>query len=365
MIICSPQLGLNPRSVLGGEVFDREILLGFAKRGIKVIIIMPKNSPHDLNVKNWQVIEMPVAHFPAILFNIFLIPYLFTIGRKNEIDILRLHQPQYTGFAAIIIKIFNPNVKILATYHKFEETKFGLFSSLINRYWDYIVCDSNAVKESIIERYQIQKKKILVVHNGVPKYLKPQKKDVMLVKKYKLENKIVLLFMGLFINRKNPLFLIDVLKILVDKNSKVKLLFWGKGSLKEAIIKKAKQLKLSDYVTFIEPIFGPKKKLIHNVADIFLHPSLDEGLALAPLEAMACAKPVIITDGYSASEVVKLNGFRCKENDVKAWSQSIIKLIKNPKLRLSMGKKSQEVMQTEFSWNVSVEKHIKFLKSIK
>ena len=36
MRICSPQLGLNPNSILGGEVFDREILLGLAQKGIKL-----------------------------------------------------------------------------------------------------------------------------------------------------------------------------------------------------------------------------------------------------------------------------------------------------------------------------------------
>ena len=49
MRICSPQLGLDPNSILGGEVFDREILLGLAKKGIKVEIIWCLNNFRDID----------------------------------------------------------------------------------------------------------------------------------------------------------------------------------------------------------------------------------------------------------------------------------------------------------------------------
>ncbi len=362
MIICSPQLGLNPKSVLGGEVFDRQILRGLATHGVKIRIILPKNSAHDKNIKNWQITEIPFAHFPAILFNFILIPYLLTLNKKEKIDVIRLHQPQFIGFAALLFRFFNPNIKILACYHKFEETKFGPFSKYFNNCWDYIVCDSIAVKNAIINRYQFPDKKVLVVHNGVPKYLKPQKKDTALIRKYKLSNCTVLLFMGLFNERKNPLFLLDVLKILTKKNPKIVLIFWGSGPLREAIIKKAKRLKLFKHIIIINPIFGPQKNKIHNLADIFLHPSTDEGFALAPLESMACAKPIIITDGYSAYEVVKSNGFRCAVNNTEKWVESINVLINDTNMRLKMGKKSLEAVHNEFNWDVSVIKHLNFLK---
>ena len=58
MRICSPQLGLAPKSILGGEVFDREILLGLAKKGIEIEIIIPKNKPHD-KISNWKINYFP------------------------------------------------------------------------------------------------------------------------------------------------------------------------------------------------------------------------------------------------------------------------------------------------------------------
>ena len=82
MIICSPQLGLTPNSILGGEVFDREILLGLAKRGIKVEIILPKGKPYDKKIKNWNVTCLPVSKFPAFFGN-FLIGHVKLIHQSS------------------------------------------------------------------------------------------------------------------------------------------------------------------------------------------------------------------------------------------------------------------------------------------
>jgi len=96
------------------------------------------------------------------------------------------------------------------------------------------------------------------------------------------------------------------------------------------------------------------------LADIFVHPSVDEGFALAPLEAMACAKPVIITDGYSSPEAVDngFNGFLCKANSLKDWTTKIRKLVKNEALRKKMGDVSFERIKKEFRWDQVVTKHL-------
>lgn len=363
MIICSPQLGLSPKSILGGEVFDVEILSGLSKKGVKVHIIVPKNLPYPKD-SNLSVTYLPFVHFPAFLFNILVIPYLFKINNKQKIQILRLHQPQFLFIAAIIFKIFNKDVKTVATYHQFNETNFGPFSKWINNYWDLIVCDSEKVKNKLINSYHVSLNKILVVHNGVPQYLKPEKKDNVLVKKYNLKGKTVLLFMGLFIARKNPLFLLDLIKVAIKSNPDIVLMFLGKGPLKEEILSKAKQLNVEKNIRLIEPVFDQEKTKIHNLADFFVHPSLDEGFALAPLEAMACGKPVIMNNSHSAREAIEdgYNGILCKENDINSWLQAINKLAKYKDIRQKFGKNSRKKVKEEFNWEQSVNRHYQFFK---
>ena len=366
MIICSPQLGLNPKSILGGEVFDREILLGLAKKGVKIEIILPKNKPHDKNIKYWSISYLPIAHFPAILASLLFIPAIFSIYRKSKFQILRIHQPQFLGLGCLFFKVFKKEVKLIATYHQFRETKFGPFSKFVNSQWNHIICDSEFVKKKISRIYKVPRSKITVVHNGVPRYLKPTTKDKVLIKQVKLEGKIVLLFMGLFIERKNPLFLLEVLSKLTQTRSDLVLIFWGEGPLKSQILRKAKRLGVINQIRIQKPIFGKEKNKIHNLADVFVHPSLDEGFALAPLESMACAKPVVITNGYSAKEAVEdgVNGFICHYNDTNHWSQKLNQLVTSPKLRKRIGQSSLAKIKKEFQWRFAVEEHLRVFKKL-
>lgn len=365
MVICSPQLGLAPDSVLGGEVFDRQILLGLAKRGIRVEIILPKDKQHDKNIKNWYITYLPLPHFPAIFGNLLIIPYLFIVYKNTEFSILRIHQPQFLGLGSIFFKIINPKVKTVATYHQFKESNFPIVSKLINNFWDEIVTDSNFVKNKLVKTYQIDPSKITVVHNGVPSYLKPAMKDNRLEKKLKIEGKIILLFMGFFNDRKNPLFLLDVMSRLQNRKSIV-LIFWGGGPLRAQILKRAKELEISENIRILKPLFGEEKNKMHNLADIFVHPSKDEGFALAPLESMSCAKPVIMTKSFSAQEAVTdgFNGFLCKENDLSDWRKKLTFLTQNEKKRIRMGKASLEKVKKEFQWEISVQKHIDVFKHL-
>ena len=366
MVICSPQLGLSQDSVLGGEVYDHQILLGLSKLGIKVEIILPKNKPHDQNIKNWNFTYLPISHFPAVIGNLLMVPYLFTVYKKRKFEIIRLHQPQFLGLGALFFKVFNNKVKIVSTYHQFKESNFLFLSKQINKLWDYIIVDSENVKTKLIKAYKIPSTKIAVIHNGVPTYLKPTSKNSSLMNRLKLKGKIVILYMGLFDKRKNPLFLLDVLSILQKETHNLTLLFWGKGPLEQKIIKKAKDLGLLGKIKIIKPIFGKEKNKIHNLCDIFVHPSLDEGFALAPLESMSCAKPIVITKGFSAGEAVKdgLNGYLAKSNDVQDWCDKIKKLARSPRLMEKMGKASLEKVKKEFRWDLSVEKHAEVFKRI-
>ncbi len=367
MRICSPQLGLSSESILGGEVFDRKILEGLSDAGIKIEIILPKNKSVSPIKSNWNITRIFLSHFPPQLYNLLETPYLFIINSSNKLDIIRLHQPQFTGLGAIFFKFFNQNIKIVANYHQFNETNFWIFSKIINNFWDHIICDSENVKQKIINQYQVSAKKVTVVHNGIPSYLKPAAKDKKLIRQLKLENQYVLLFMGFFIKRKNPLFLLDVISKIKKRHKNIVLIFWGTGTQKNSIIKKAKSLGLKDNVRIQKPIFGPGKNLIHNLADIFVLPSIDEGFALAPLEAMACAKPVIMNNSHSASEAITdgLNGFLCRLNDEKDWAEKIIRLIENKQLRKKMGKASEDKTIKEFQWKKSVSLHLEVLKSLR
>lgn len=341
--ICSPQLGLNPQSILGGEIYDYEILKGLAGAGIDIEILLPENRPYDKSVKNWHVSFLPFTHIPAYLFNFLELPYLFRIYRRRPFQIIRLHAPYFIGIGAWFFRLFHPQVKLVATYHQARRGwPFDLINRLFIHCWDAIITDSLAAKQDLINRFDLNPHQITVIPGGAPTYLKPIRRP---------SKKIVtLLFMGLFTQRKNPLFLIKVIKKL---NLPIKLILCGDGPLKA---------KLGKYTH--PPVFSAAKQQLYNQADIFVHPALHEGLPLVVLEAMACGLPVVISRGFSAAEMIDhgKTGYLAKTNDVKDWVDKLNLLINNAVLRHRFGRAAHAKQLRQFSWAKAAQAHLRLFK---
>lgn len=345
--ICSPQLGLDLQSILGGEIYDYQVLKGLAKLGVAIDILLPKNRPYDKTVKSWHVSFLPLTHIPAYLFNLFELPYLFRTYRRRPFQILRLHAPYFTGIGAWLFKLLHPQVKLVATYHQARRGwPFDLINRLFIHHWDAIITDSLAAKQDLIRRFNLLPHKITVIPGGAPPDLKPI---------HRPHRKIItLLSMGLLIPRKNPLFLIKVVKKLTLP---VKLIFCGDGPLKS---------KITTHAIIHPPVFGKAKQQLYSQADIFVHPALHEGLSLVVLEAMACGLPVVISKGFSAPELIDhgKTGYLAKTNDVKDWVDKLNLLINNATLRYRFGRAARAKQLRQFSWAKAAQAHLRLFKSL-
>jgi len=91
--------------------------------------------------------------------------------------------------------------------------------------------------------------------------------------------------------------------------------------------------------------------------DIFVLPSLREGLPLAILEAMACGKPVIATNVGGIPEVLKdgENGILVSPKDPEALYRAMNELLDNRKKREKMGRKGKRVCDESFRAKIMVE----------
>lgn len=365
--ICSPQLGLSPTSVLGGEVYDREVLKELARLDVNIEILLPQNRPYDKKVKNWHIEFLPITHIPAPLYNLLELPYLWHIYRHRPFQILRIHAPYFTGIGAWLFKLFHPQVKLVATYHQARRGfLYNLVNNLFIHSWDAIVTDSQAARQDLIARYRLLPSRLVAIPPGASAEFKPQPKNKQLVKKLGLQRQTVLLFVGLLTSRKNPLFLIEVVNQLVKKHLSVKLIIRGDGPLKSQLVKRIATANLQDKVIFYSPVFGQDKGNLYNLADIFVHPSLHEGFPLVASEALACGLPIVMSHAYSATEIVTAgnNGFVARLNDLDDWTAKLTRLIKNSKLRRKFSLASRSKYLAELSWSQSGEKHLNLFRSL-
>ena len=91
----------------------------------------------------------------------------------------------------------------------------------------------------------------------------------------------------------------------------------------------------------------------YSQGTVFVLPSLQEGLALVILEAMACGLPVICTANTGAADIVRegLEGFIIPIRDTEALKEKILYLYENPDLCQEMGRQALKRVTENFSWD--------------
>ena len=368
--ICSPELGISPQSNSGGEVYDRKVLVNLAQLGIKILVLLPKNRLFPKQ-KNLKVSYAPIkSMFPPYIFNFFVFPYLIKTFKKYNFDILRVHNPYFVGLGSILFKKIYPEIPIIASYLHLEEKNFiqSLIDKLLISKFDHLITISQFTRKEIITKYKTEFSKITVIYPGVEQEFKPKIKDENLIKKFELRQKAVLLFLGGLKPRKNPLFLLKVLKEI--KNDGVVLLVVGSGPLKNEMMAKSKQLNLTRQVIFAGFSSENQKVDFYNLADIVLLPSKKEGFGMIAAEAGACGKPVVVSDNSSLPEIVidKKTGFLAETDNTDQWVQKINLLLVNGNLRKKMGHEAAGNIKNKFSWGKNAQLHSnvfqKFMKNL-
>jgi len=154
-------------------------------------------------------------------------------------------------------------------------------------------------------------------------------------------------------------YFIKSAKIISEKFTDARFIIFGDGPLRDELEKLVFDLHL--HGVFIFAGFVEDPVMAYNALDIFVLPSLMEGLPLALLEAMACGKPMVITAVGGMKEIVEecKNGILVPPADAEALAESIMQLLSNPNL-------SQQLADTALkrSSDFTIEKNVKALEKI-
>ena len=144
------------------------------------------------------------------------------------------------------------------------------------------------IKRLVDDKYEI-------ILNGVETNYSYVKRDV--YKRYNVDSSDTVLFHpARFVPEKNHLRMISALKPLVEKNSRIKLLLAGEGRLREEIEARISELKLDDNVRMLGLIERDDVYNFLQRCDLFLMPSVSEGLNIAFLEAISMHCRAVVSD---------------------------------------------------------------------
>lgn len=160
----------------------------------------------------------------------------------------------------------------------------------------------------------------------------------------------LLLFLARFTSHKQPLALINAFASAVKQKPELHLLMVGDGDQKQEAVEMLRKLQLEDKVTLVP--FRQDVPDILAAADIYILPSLWEGLPIGLLEAMAMGKAVIGTKVDGTSEVIndRENGLLIDMDDlVGNLEKKIISLSGDQALQQSLAKKAIETVNEKYS----------------
>ena len=287
-------------------------------------------------------------------FDIRLIIRLRKLFKETKPDVIHTHL--YALTYALLASIRNKIPVKVHTVHSIATKEMSKVKRMFNSFfYKYKIVTpiavSPSVKESMINEYELGYGQVPMIYNGIDlsKCIPKINYDNVLS-----GDIVTIVHIGSFKEAKNHLGLIESFKIVnnIYPNTILKLI--GTGKLEDTIKNRVKELGLDDNVVFL----GLKTNVYPYLyeADIFVLPSLWEGMPITLIEAMSTGLPIVATSVGGIPDIIKNNitGLLVNVDNVEI-ANAIIKLINNRKLRERLGRAAMVASERFSARNMTSE----------
>ena len=267
----------------------------------------------------------------------YFVKALLDLLDKEKYNIVHIHSGSIftLAFGAKIAKKSGVKNVIVHSHNSgIKNMKYRIMKAISNNVFlknvDYYFACSELAASFKYPKKILKNKEYMIINNGIDiakfKYNPEIRRKVR--KELSCDNKIVIGHIGRFAPEKNHTFLLDVFEEYKKINNESMLVLIGVGDLQETVKEKANQLGIKNDVQFLGTTDKVNEYL--NAMDIFVLPSLYEGLPIVGVEAEATGLPVI-----SSVEVIKdlpikeLTNYYSLNNSAKDWALKIDEIVKN------------------------------------
>ena len=299
----------NVEKQVGVSVYTRELLEHFAeiaKEGEEFIIYL-RQTPLGILPKENTHFKYRVVKGPFLWSQIFL-PLDLHINKlsdsKPDVFFAPAHYAPRFCPCPVVVTIHD----LSFFYYPQEFLQKDLYQ--LTHWTEYsvkqakkIIAVSKTTKKDIAKFYSLPDSKIEIVYNGFEKRQK-NPSAVTILKKFNLEKKKYLLYVGTLQPRKNITTLLRAYKQYKEINPELKLVLVGKkGWLYEHIYEEVAKLELKDEVIFTGYETDDNVAELYKNALCYILPSLYEGFGIPILEAMSYDCLVIASHASSLPEI--------------------------------------------------------------
>ncbi len=337
------QFVFNVLDNLDTDTFDCSIITSEVKTD---------NWNHIIESKNVNIIKLVTnLHCTFKLFRkIKKLESFKYIIKANDFDVVHIHMSYSSTllYCAIAKRLGVPLVIAHSHTNSFGEVsqiqKIASFfsKSVLLKYCDLFFAPSNDAGKHMFG----SKQRIEIIHNGISisefEFSDTIRNDIR--KKLGVREEEVLVgHVGRFTKVKNHEFLIDIFESLKTKIPNAKLLLVGEGETEKSIRDRVKNKSLSESVIFC----GYRKNTseLYQAMDVFVLPSLYEGLGIVAIEAQTSGLPVLMSETIPDETIISDYCRKASLNDTADfWAEQIEKLLPHIRER----NESSHIFNTEY-----------------
>jgi len=276
------------------------------------------------------------------------------LHKKNNYDFIWSIMASYGGFAALNFKSKNKQVPFLLTLQEGDDPEYikkrvGFMKNRFKKIFqsaDYIQCISNFLASWAKE--QGAECPIEVIPNGVDIEKFQDTNSKIQIPKLKEEDKILITTSRLV--KKNAIS--DVIRSLEYLSDNIKFLVLGIGDDLEKLKNLVKEINVEGRVFFLGKISHDELPKYLHISDVFIRPSLSEGLGNSFLEAMAAGLPVIGTEVGGIPDFLKdgETGLFCEVSNPKSIAEKVELMLNNDELRKKIIENGKKIVEEKYGW---------------
>jgi glycosyltransferase involved in cell wall biosynthesis len=279
--------------------------------------------------------------------------------KSNDIQILHTHgyKADLYGYAAARTL----KTRLLATSHYWTRRTlplrlYAFLDQKVLSRFHMVVAVSDEIASSIVDS-GAEHEKVMTIDNGID--LSPfETSDPTLGRELQKGARIVVGSVGRLVAQKGfPFFLQAAQEVLKDF-PEVLFVVVGEGPDRPALEALARDLRLGDHFIFA----GQRRDMpgVYASFDIFVLPSLDEGMPIAILEALASRKPIVATRVGAVPKLIisERTGLLLEAGDVIGLAAAIKRLVADRQLRNELGENGHTFVTSNFSAEAMARKYL-------
>lgn len=347
---------VNGLAAGGGELKLLELLKHFKPQEYNIVIASVGQG--GILEKDFRQLGYPLFIFnKKHRFDVTLIWQLVKLIKRFHVDVVMT-----TLFYADIIgaiAAWIAKVKAVISWEVItapQQRRHSLAYSIAQRNFTKVVAVSEAIARIVIEDRGVPAEKVVTIHYGVD------------TEKYKInhhfnkraelgigENEIILGTVARLAEQKGHCYLIEAAPDVIAEFPNVRFVFVGDGPLEDKLKRQIKQLGIQKHFLFL----GFRHDVVEllNTFDVFVLPSLYEGLPNVVLEAMACGKPIVATsvDGTPEAIVHGKTGYLVEPQNATVLSEALIDLLNQPDQMTLLGENGRRRVENYFSLKKQIQ----------